>query len=328
MSNTQVRNEEKIPLYVIIGFLGSGKTSLLNSLLEQAFWQRTGIILNDFGSLNIDTSLIRRRDGVTAAELSGGQIFCSCLSGNFVSKVAEFADIPIDVLLVEASGLAKPNPLLEIMEWADKKSNHKFDFKGMICIIDAERYAVLSQAVNAVNEQVVFSDLFIVNKCDLADDDVLESIDKELLLLRPGAQIYHTTYGRIPVEILTQITKAPDVLRGIDPKEYAGWGSSGRPVPIHLQPKEVISEKRLLEAMQAISPLAFRVKGYVNTTEQGMVLVNCVGKNISLEKSLTEAQQKLQPGLIVISQRKSELILMLGTFWREKTGSDADVTTG
>ncbi|MGM0432015.1 MAG: CobW family GTP-binding protein [Spirochaetota bacterium] len=318
----------QVPLYLIAGFLGSGKTSLLNSILEQGIWKRVGVILNDFGSLNIDNTLIKGDDEIVSTELSGGQIFCSCLSGSFVEAVARYADLPIDVLLVEASGLAKPNPLLEIIEWADKKSEHAFDYRGMICVIDAQRYPILSQAVNAVKEQVVFSDLFIVNKCDLSDEQELQQIDRELQLLRPGAPVFHTSYGHVPPDLLRQLHTDADLFRGIDPKEYAGWGAAGRPVPMHIRPQDAVASAKLHAVLKRISPEAFRVKGYVSTVEDGLVLVNCVGEQISVHHELSPQQQKQQPGLVVIVENTSRLKLLLGTLWRETTGTDAVVTTG
>ena len=158
MSNT-------IPLYLVTGFLGSGKTSIINSLLSQVKEKRVGLILNDFGSIVVDSALIKSSSEVVAIKnLSGGQIFCSCLSGSFVKSVIEMADQNPDFIIVEASGLAKPAPLLELVSIITEKNASKRVtlMEGMMCVIDAERYLTLSQSLMTLEEQVMFSDWFII----------------------------------------------------------------------------------------------------------------------------------------------------------------------
>jgi G3E family GTPase len=77
--------KKRIPFYILTGFLGSGKTSVINSLLAQFKDKKIGLILNDFGAINIDSALVQgSSDVVSTKSLSGGQIFCSCLSGSFI----------------------------------------------------------------------------------------------------------------------------------------------------------------------------------------------------------------------------------------------------
>ncbi|MDD3824028.1 MAG: GTP-binding protein, partial [Sphaerochaetaceae bacterium] len=103
-----------VRLYVLTGFLGSGKTSVINSLLGHLTEQRVGLIVNDFGPIVVDSALVASPDSVVVTKsLSGGQIFCSCLSGKFVDSVEAMLPLGPDMIIVEASGLAKPAPLLE-----------------------------------------------------------------------------------------------------------------------------------------------------------------------------------------------------------------------
>lgn len=321
--------KDKIPLYIIIGFLGSGKTSMLNSLLAQHQWESAGVIINDFGSLNIDASLVEGPDQMVKTELSGGQIFCSCLSGSFVDAVAAYAPLPIDALFVEASGLAKPNPLLEIMQWADTRSDQAFDFRGMVCIIDADRYFTLSQALMTVKEQVVYSDLFVINKCDLTDETTLSALEQELQLLRPGCKIIRTTYGKVPASVLQEHRFDPDVLRGTDPTEYTGWGINGRPVPMRLTPDAAVPIAQLDRFVRQLSPKTLRMKGYIMTVEHGLVLVNSVADQIVIDTDLPAGTKAhVQAALVVITEGGSDLIISLGEHWRSVTGIEVSVQTG
>ncbi len=329
MNNTEHRDKKRIPLYIIIGFLGSGKTSMLNNLLGQKEWSNVGVIVNDFGSLNIDSSLLSTTSDIVMTELSGGQIFCSCLSGTFVESINKYADLPIDALFVEASGLAKPSPLLEIIDWAERTSNNAFDYQGMICLIDAERYFTLSQALLTLKEQVVYSDLFIINKCDLVDEEELANLEKELNSLKPEVDMIKTTYGKVPSQIIRSLKPNTEQLLSYNTEQYKGWGKQGRPVPMRLTPTEPVGFTVLDSFMRRFGSEALRMKGYIHTVEYGLILANGVGEHITYDKELIEdLKTTLQPGLVVIVPGNSMLKISLGTHWREITETDVTVHTG
>lgn len=322
-------SDRQIPLYILVGFLGSGKTTVLNTILEAYRSRSVGLIINDFGSLNIDSTLIESNEGIILKELSGGQIFCSCLSGSFVESVSAFEDLPIDALFVEASGLAKPNPLMEIMHWASQTSGGAFDFRGMICIIDAERYPILSQTLMTIKEQIVYSDLFIINKSDLAADEQLRAIEDEVSLLRPGARIIRTTYGRFDTQLVDQMRLSEDVLRGIDPAEYKGWGKAGRPIPMALHIDGEVDRGRLEEFLLEVSPKSLRIKGYLSLSDGKTVLVNCVGPQIRIDDAIDQkSARELTRALVVILPGDTDLRLSLGVVWREITGTETVVKSG
>ena len=79
--------------------------------------------MNEWGDINIDAGLIEHASGDEIIELSGGQIFCSCLSGSFVNAVVKLSSYDLDYILTEASGLAKPSVLMEIINEAEKRSD-------------------------------------------------------------------------------------------------------------------------------------------------------------------------------------------------------------
>lgn len=90
-------------LYVLTGFLGSGKTTVLLKLLEILKGHRIGIIQNEFGKLGIDGTILRN-DEIQMVEINRGSIFCSCLKLNFVQALAEMAAQDFEYLFVESSG--------------------------------------------------------------------------------------------------------------------------------------------------------------------------------------------------------------------------------
>ena len=99
--------ENKTQLYVLTGFLGSGKTTILLKLLDSLKGKKVGIIQNEFGKLGIDGTILRN-DDIQMVEINRGSIFCSCLKLSFVQALAEMAEHEFDYLFVESSGLGDP----------------------------------------------------------------------------------------------------------------------------------------------------------------------------------------------------------------------------
>jgi G3E family GTPase len=141
------------------------------------------------------------------------------------------ASLNLDAIIVEASGLAKPSPLLEIISNIQQRTNHEISYSGMICVIDAERYHLLSQSLKTIEEQVVFSDWFIVNKIDLVDEATVEGVKASIKGLRPLAPIFTTTFGVVDqamIELL-ESSQGGVELKQINGEAYSGWGVHGRP---------------------------------------------------------------------------------------------------
>ena len=123
-------------LYVLTGFLGSGKTTLLLKILENLKGHKVGVIQNEFGKLSIDGDILRN-DDIQMIEITRGSIFCSCLKLSFVAALSEMAQQDFEYLFVESSGLGDPSNVEEILNAAEVASGKKFDFKGVLCMVDA-----------------------------------------------------------------------------------------------------------------------------------------------------------------------------------------------
>ena len=107
--------KKNIQIYLISGFLGSGKTTFLKQLLEQNSNKRVGVIVNEFGNVGIDGTVLQK-DGIEMVEINNGSIFCSCLKDNFVKTLVAFLELPIDILFIEASGMADPSSMKILLE--------------------------------------------------------------------------------------------------------------------------------------------------------------------------------------------------------------------
>ncbi len=307
-----------VPLYILTGFLGSGKTSVIRSLLEQLPKKRIGIILNDFGSLGIDVSLIPSSEGIITRELAGGQIFCSCLSGSFVETAVKFKDLDISMLLVEASGLSKPAPLMEIISYIHEKSSGHFTYRGMICVIDAENYLTVSQSLLTLEEQAVFSDLFVINKTDLADESQIQLITESLKRIRPEGRVVRAVHGKVPLDILDVAagdTAEPDEQTAL---RYQGWQSPGRPKSFVLEPVSPVSLKGLRSFIKEASASCYRMKGYVITDDDRRVYVSAAGSQVEI---LPADHASAPQGIVVLQKANGTGDKVFPSRWMLHTGT-------
>ena len=268
------------PLWIISGFLGSGKTTVLNSLIASAAPRAVAVLVNDFGEISVDRSLVRARTGVHVVDLNGGQIFCSCISGSFVDRIAELVATPAEMILVESSGMAKPGALGPILREARRRSAEGFHYAGMVTVVEAPRFLKLRQVVNAVDEQAVYADLLVVNKRDLVDAHQAQMVTDELTRLNGAARILETTRGAIGIADLPGEPTGPAQRVGPAGEHYRGW-DGGKPHCLTWHPEERTARSLEDAVLQRLKAGALRIKGYA--TDRGTtVLVNGAGNEVEI----------------------------------------------
>ena len=194
----------KVPLYIVAGFLGSGKTTLMRRLLDYTVAQglRPGVIVNDFGAVNIDGAELRRQ-GLGLAELSGGCLCCSNAS-QLPPAVKRLIRNKSDLILVETSGLANPIELLDqvTMPWLVPD----VQLAAVITIVDTAGWATLGEQHDLATDQVRCADALIVNKCDLTDDTTLTALRDTLTALNPSARQWPTSQADVDMADLLATT--------------------------------------------------------------------------------------------------------------------------
>ena len=121
-------------LIIVLGYLGSGKTTFMTKYLEEIKNQTNGVIVNDFGDSDVDGVIL---DEFAPQTVFGGSMFCSCKSDTFVKVATEMAKTPYDNLVVEASGFANPFNLTELIELVNRKAENKLELGGVVTIVDA-----------------------------------------------------------------------------------------------------------------------------------------------------------------------------------------------
>jgi len=192
--------DKKIPILALTGFLGSGKTSLLNHLLKENQGLKIGVIVNDFGSINIDSMLVARQTD-SKLELSNGCICCASEDSGLDDAISQLAHVgsTLDYIVIEASGLAEPKELVNILEQSKNKSAR---LDSVVAVIDAENVLEMNKKHPDFFKQLEIADIIILNKIDLVTKQRLKEIEGYLDFLGIGARIIKTEMGVVDTRLL------------------------------------------------------------------------------------------------------------------------------
>jgi len=191
----------KIPVTVISGFLGAGKTTLVNHLLSQNTQYRIGVVVNEFGEVGIDGELIVAEQQALI-EINNGCVCCT-VRADLVASVKQMLTLAgdrLDRLIVETSGLADPAPVLQTF-LADPDLRSQVELESVITVIDAlHLQGQLGDEI--VREQIAFADTLIVNKVDLIGADTLADISAQVRLINRTAALLPARHSQIAVDVL------------------------------------------------------------------------------------------------------------------------------
>ena len=180
-------------LIMVLGYLGSGKTTFITKALKSDLG-KCAIIVNDFGKLDVDGTIIEDNGGVVK-KIFDGSIFCSCKSDMFVAAMLEVIKAKPDTIIVEASGLANPYTMLRELELIETKGNVKLDV-NVFCLVDVANFETILPICHAIPVQVASSDVVLLNKIDLVDKTTVCRVEK-LVKEISNAKIIKTTNSNI-----------------------------------------------------------------------------------------------------------------------------------
>lgn len=269
-----------IPVVVVTGFLGSGKTTLIGQVLRDPAFARTAVIVNEFGEIGLDHELIATSDETLMALTTG--CLCCAIRSDLVQTLLdleqrkEAGEIPpYDRVLIETSGLADPAPILQaLMTDAALVANH--EIQSVLTLVDAVHGEASLDRHPEARRQAALADRLVLTKTDITTPP--ETLRSRLATLNPGAEFLTAIRGRI----------APDILFApIDPagraNRLAAQPAANAPSPFQrgehtdaienfvLEREHPIPGLALILLLEALAehcgPRLLRVKGLVQLTE-------------------------------------------------------------
>jgi G3E family GTPase len=263
-----VRADIPVPVVLVAGFLGSGKTTVVNHLLAHAQGKRIAAVVNDFGAINIDAELITgAADGVVS--LANGCICCS-LESDLLRTLATLLrrDPKPELIVIETSGVADPTDIVRNL--MDPVIWREAPLETVLCVVDATLpVAKLDDAL--LRSQIRAADVIALSKVDLADATGHTQVRDAVRAMRPAAVLVDAPHGDVPLALLfpgdvdrMPAPREPGLRRpAMDRFETLSWTS-----------EQPVSLSRLQAAIGRLAPKLARAKGLFDTTEQpGKVMV-------------------------------------------------------
>ena len=186
--------KSKIPVTIITGFLGAGKTTFINQLLQKYSNTKFALVENEFGEVAIDTKLVKGLNASQMFELKEGCICCT-ITDEYELTLFELAQRFPDVehLLIETTGIADPAPVIQPF-LRDEKLKEIYSFNGTICLLDAIYYGQIQEKEISL-KQLAVSDLILINKSEQLKKGQRDVWLKEIGKLNPFARLIFTEFG-------------------------------------------------------------------------------------------------------------------------------------
>ncbi|MFE2596843.1 CobW family GTP-binding protein [Streptomyces sp. NPDC059396] len=198
---------KQIPVVVLTGFLGSGKTTLLNHLLRRRAGRRIAVVVNDFGAIEIDAMTVAGQVGSTVS--LGDGCLCCAVDASELDGYLEQLTRPaarIDVIVIEASGLAEPRELVRML----LAGNHPGTvYGGLVQVVDAAEFDATRERHPETDRHLAIADLVVLNKTDRVAEPERRRVLAAVGGLAPGTPVVCASYGRIDPELLFDPAVAP-----------------------------------------------------------------------------------------------------------------------
>ncbi|MGI8569311.1 MAG: CobW family GTP-binding protein [Methylocella sp.] len=248
MTPPQKRPPAPFPLTVVTGFLGAGKTSLLNALLRDPALGGTLVIVNEFGEIGLDHLLVERLDGDMLVMTSG--CLCCSIRGDLIATLEDILRrrdngriAPFQRVMIETTGLADPAPVLHTI-MAHPYLMLRFRVDGVVTLVDAVNGTATLDAHEEAVKQAAMADRLVLSKTDLltAGSGALRDLRARLKRLNPGAVLLDAAKGEATARALLDAgiydpdRKIPDVRRWLNAEAFAARGADDHSAHVSRHP--------------------------------------------------------------------------------------------
>jgi len=285
-----------IPTILLTGFLGTGKTTLLNRLIEHYKSKRTVLLINEFGKVGIDGELLV--DGnYEKIELNKGSLFCICVRTDFIFEVETIAtQIKPEFLIIEATGLADTSEMEKMLSLPNLR-NH-INLKSCICLIDCQNFMKIKDILRAPITQVQSADIVLLNKIDLVSEEQIEQVENAVKSISQDIPIIRSQFAEFSLIELDKITH-PEI-------DTEGDLGEGRPDPvasITLEAQGNFTQQGWNQFRNFVGSNFMRLKGFISIDGKSFHI------DATMDQFLIEPTQKSAANrnqLVLIGRRLNE----------------------
>jgi len=276
----------RLPVTVIAGFLGTGKTTLVNHILANQHALKTAVIVNEIGEIGIDAELIIAASD-SMVELSNGCICCS-LNNDLVDaafRVLQRAE-RVDYLVVECTGVADPLPIALTFLRSELRDLVRID--SIVTIADAGDFSLDLFASTAAHNQLRYADTILLNKCDLVAAEGLSLIETRIRSIQEGARILRTTRCQAPLPLLLGVGRFQSDRDGLGrcDSDHAHLMTDGFEW-LSFESEQPLSADKFQRFLEQLPVDVFRAKGILWIVESEKPHVfHLVGQRFTLDECL------------------------------------------
>jgi G3E family GTPase len=268
----------KIPITVITGYLGSGKTTLLRHIIDNTD-RKYAVLMNEFGSVGIDTRVIRGKN-IDVVELKGGCVCCS-LSGEFDAAIKEIKEsFEPEFIVIETTGVAEPDAI--VADITENMEDVRLD--AVITVVDADAMLRYPSLGHTGRVQIEVADIILINKTDLVKEDDMDKVQDAVEAVNPAATIFRTTKCAIDVDLILDVNmekKRPRTKKHVHENELGSF----------VYKSDRMLDRTMLEGVLAELPTdIFRAKGFF-ATEEDEFMLNFVFGRLDFESFVADGTE-------------------------------------
>lgn len=275
-----------IPLYLVSGFLGSGKSSFLKNIIEQqGNNKKIGIVQNEFSSINIDSRILAQSGSFSLMEVNRGSVFCLCQLNDFIPKLAAFIDKEQpEVIFIEASGLSDPLSILQLI--SSPYLSDKVRFARAFTIVDCSLFEMQVKMLKSVSNQIKIADIVLINKCDKLNNEDCQKIGNKVKEINPFCNIVYTQYAVLPdydIGFIFENSLTAQALLTINEKDRVPLAS-----PPDIMVKVLSTTRKIsienLERLKDHMKSMLRAKGFVRLANGSALTIQSVFGDLSIQE--------------------------------------------
>lgn len=252
-----------IPLALVTGFLGSGKTTYLRHLIAQYRDRRLVYLVNEFSPADVDGHLIESEDKDVYA-LPGGSIFCTCLVTEFIKALTTIPERfgsetgPVEGVIIEASGVANPKVIEKML--AETRLDQLYALATIVSVVDPATFPVLLQTLPNITAQVESSDVVLLNKTDAFGEPEILDTESKMRDINPAAEIIRTSYCTVDLDLFSA-----HPARGLHGEYAACADPNYARFAVHTE--RSLDLRSVKELVKKYSDVLYRLKGFAETAE-------------------------------------------------------------